>query len=1412
MRDRSGSFYTPLSFLPNPLEENGHQAFEEPRIDGASEQDGAQMAAAASVRQSSPDVMMSSPVNVPASPAINSVHTNFMPQKVDLGDETRQYARQPEIQQGMQLPATATQRSVVTPQAQDSRSYPLFPAFRNNSNVKSKRSLSVGSLEARGRCYTHHPNDPRPPNRRSYSAAPRLCLSASYVVRLQDNEACDSWWEQSKIDEFNASRLTPIEGHHQVLEPKPTVRNIQRSHTQKTKRSIRKEIGDDSGKVKVNRLSRTGGSTAMIRRNIVMELVHRANGVCPGHHELNVPFTIEWTQRGHRGQPERSTVKTAVKALCASKQLRTITFAFKTPEGLMKTKSILTLFDIKPTDPRVKKLQQDIEKAGNRVYLPKEWMFQEDDKPVTVEHPKAPDGRPLNPRRSEVYNRMEYHQRQFRKKEIEETLVPTPKKRYSTLKRLLEADSRRLNPEMHDDDEETLGPRGNKAVKRLGTLNRLGRIGYVREFKVLDQPPRQTKTIPPVKPIFHTHVFQDPQRHTWHTVIPYQFRPHARRGRQAHDVAPSQLYSRPPLSQPRRQWINSIMRPSTTRYLNRRRRDATRSLLNFSIYRQSRRRSSRAMAWHVSGSYISPYADLSNPSSGLLSGKPHRSGLYTGMIPSYMNPKQVFHAATGTYSSIFQGIVPTILSTETLGILPKYRKEFKEHWSFKATAEKVLIPQFWAEVENLELWELTTPEAENLQFNGWPFIHYHFPHPHKSVSVETGEVSMENSKMQFVNRRTGRLVAKRAGVLLEDEIWTDQANLLALGHLRRVNKRKRDELSSSESDSSESDYPRPTLKSKRRRRQQQPIRSRDTVEEYRLIRAVIAVRCLTGGHDKRCNWDLVDQAYVCNLDRAALRAKWNHVRVKYRNFIEVAESFFQEHFAKAYSDGVLPLVDFDDLESYPWEKLDEWFSQTIRPESFADNKVPSNRSRLTIIDDPDEDLDEELNQYYELEAFASTRVRKDALNGQAWTVAYSNAIHQDTPREERLEVCRTLIRANCAASRKVYDPALAQIELSKFTEQEMSTSLRSLQDDKVLSQRKTGSRKRVRRIYSLHAGSLAQLQKTIPMTTFERAVMFKGYLDKQLANNGSVVWSKHAQDGDMVVFLNLLSTRRITLRTADVPLNKWGHTGEGYETRQMDKTKLYCNAVVSPTSIYVDGNPILPLPPIPCSHFDEPNTRRRRIPLWYDIHGNFLKHLWKKAVAAIMCIITTRPGVSFSDISVLVVPMLEKWELGWMLEWTVKANAVEEYASSGGMRYKTKEWWWMVLDGRGSEEEAILEIADGTWPSLAGETDPIEGGETRGGPEPVIEAEAMEADVMEADVNAIETDAIEADMEEAEVTKADVLGETESIAETEISVDLVPTPEAETMRDAISLAQAKEEQEATAEAGEAAEEDVMDVD
>ncbi|KAL1965751.1 hypothetical protein VTN77DRAFT_5251 [Rasamsonia byssochlamydoides] len=113
-----------------------------------------------------------------------------------------------------------------------------------------------------------------------------------------------------------------------------------------------------------------GGSVAVLRRKIIMDVVEKSGGAFPFGTELWYPFVTAWMKTKYTEKPDFRTVRSTAKHLIDAGKLRQLTFSGKDSKGVMVTKSIITKPEISPNDPIVKDLQHKMLTSEARFYIP----------------------------------------------------------------------------------------------------------------------------------------------------------------------------------------------------------------------------------------------------------------------------------------------------------------------------------------------------------------------------------------------------------------------------------------------------------------------------------------------------------------------------------------------------------------------------------------------------------------------------------------------------------------------------------------------------------------------------------------------------------------------------------------------------------------------------------------------------------------------------------------------------------------------------------------------------------------------------------------------------------------------------------------------------------------------------------
>ena len=386
------------------------------------------------------------------------------------------------------------------------------------------------------------------------------------------------------------------------------------------------------------------------------------------------------------------------------------------------------------------------------------------------------------------------------------------------------------------------------------------------------------------------------------------------------------------------------------------------------------------------------------------------------------------------------------------------------------------------------------------------------------------------------------------------------------------------------------------------------------------------------------------------------------------------EPDFQNILASAYEEGTVPAIDYDNLEEYDWKWLVEWTMANVDTPTHSLQELPLERSEFDSLYTMVETSDNEINEFYEIDGISALPKRIKVVHRDPYVLPLVRERQNTQPAEgaRDLSTVKSWIRANIITPESTYNPSAARAKLSIFPERMVEEALKQLLLDRGFTQENKG-RLIPGRNYDVSDFFITRLKKNLQSAHFHQAAAFKQQLDHDFEEKGFATYSYAADDGDMIVIINLLAHRRIMVVPIDVPMNKWGHTDGGYETRQMDKRRLNFSLELRPSSTYIYGNPLGPLPMPPSPHLLDPVAK---IPLWYDINNSLVPVMWEMALAATVAVLAMRPGIGASELEKAMKPAMEVWELQEILEWLVTAKAAKRVGQGFTVE---DEWWWLVL-------------------------------------------------------------------------------------------------------------------------------------
>ena len=478
----------------------------------------------------------------------------------------------------------------------------------------------------------------------------------------------------------------------------------------------------------------------------------------------------------------------------------------------------------------------------------------------------------------------------------------------------------------------------------------------------------------------------------------------------------------------------------------------------------------------------------------------------------------------------------------------------------------------------------------------------------------------------------------------------------------------------------------------------QHLRNMDLDAIYRISVTIVVVRTLCGGLDKLIDWGLVNQLFPENPE-GYVYGRWKTISNKYRRDVAALTENFQDRYPKAYLAGEIPDMDFDNVHDNDWPAVVDWALKTLeKPTLKETDELPATGSELA----------ETMSLTFE-----EHRGLRDLLgyNGNSTIPARENAQASipfaiPTPSDQQpfhlvpppddplLTTAKSWALASILTPSSTFNSSAANAKLSalaptkRASESLFDAALRALLVTKAIANQH--SKKHVRSDISgrTYAPSKAfwdalDERRTVKAHLLKQAARYKRQvLDAAFASGEkSVVFdAQGVEDGDMVCVLNMLAHGRMKLGIGDdVPRRRYGLEDRGYETRKLDKSRLWFSVLIEATDTYVSGNPIkemtLPLP------MPEDGDEKANLPIWVDINGALQRKIWELVVGAVVGLVSTRPGIRADEVQKTLTPALTLWEVETVLKWLQGRGCIAVSGGGMGMGWETKEWWWLVLGG-----------------------------------------------------------------------------------------------------------------------------------
>ncbi|RDL32021.1 uncharacterized protein BP5553_09423 [Venustampulla echinocandica] len=452
--------------------------------------------------------------------------------------------------------------------------------------------------------------------------------------------------------------------------------------------------------------------------------------------------------------------------------------------------------------------------------------------------------------------------------------------------------------------------------------------------------------------------------------------------------------------------------------------------------------------------------------------------------------------------------------------------------------------------------------------------------------------------------------------------------------------------------------------------------------ERRFVAAVITVQVLTGGLEGNIDWVLIANIFT-EFSITFLTKTWGQLRTKMPDIVEHITEDFRDAFPEAYRRGEVPPINYDNLIDYDWNSVIDWVTRTINPTLDAQSvTLPADRRELKQqyhVTESVGDVNNWRDSFFGLTTAIYKRIDMAAAIPSTISIRRQQGSGKlDDIKLDDFTLAKSWVRAAAVTPEELWDQRVAAAKLSELGLPLVEKALQALLGAKVLVHRSKG-RVTPGRSYEGSDAFAAPLRKHINNQQFIDALNFKKFLDDEFfqGKDRTVTVDYMANEGTLMCITSLQAHGRIELHGVDVPMNKFGLTGGGYETKKIPREKLRFTIDMNPTSSYVYNQDIELLRK---AEQVEPlgAGSQGELPAWIGITGALIEDLWKRVVASISQVVTLRAGIPLDALKNVFAPTLEEWELKRFMEWGVELGIFERlHERIDG--WTVSEWWWLAV-------------------------------------------------------------------------------------------------------------------------------------
>ncbi|KAI0380824.1 hypothetical protein F5Y04DRAFT_92564 [Hypomontagnella monticulosa] len=451
--------------------------------------------------------------------------------------------------------------------------------------------------------------------------------------------------------------------------------------------------------------------------------------------------------------------------------------------------------------------------------------------------------------------------------------------------------------------------------------------------------------------------------------------------------------------------------------------------------------------------------------------------------------------------------------------------------------------------------------------------------------------------------------------------------------------------------------------------------------ETELIAAFVVFKTLLGGVEKKPDIGLILKTFP-NFSHSALRKFWPKVSKTRKTYIDALTTKFQTAFLEAYETGEIAPINYDDLDSYDWQKLIIW---TTRLETHENIDLPASRNELegayTIGDVVNETVDWRETWFQNL---ASVFSRIEATANETVSIPLSHSV---SANEELISRARSWVRSLCITSikgRSTPEEIRAKLlRLSNSNEAEANKLLKTAVDQ-LTSERVTARSKGkiLGGALRLHGVFAKHLERAVAIDKFIQAANFKTQLDECFHKGEAFFLPYVANDGTIMAIINLQAHGRIRVDAIDTPNIPFGFEPGNYDGRTFPKSYYHFKVKLSPTESYMFDKDLPVLHQV--TRIEAPQQgSQEMIPIWVDFFGRLDKVRWVTYLSMVALALATKGPLTPESSSVLLKPFVEPFEAKLIIDWIDGLGLLEHVESAQSAT--VGEWWWLAVGRVGVE-------------------------------------------------------------------------------------------------------------------------------